>query len=415
MTVRQIAQLPEDPEADRLNEHYAERAVSLEQDVGAGRINIQYLPRMTVAALRVLYRAEAQRLPNQVDDRINPEGVLQGMNVLERQWQEYRKKTGGVFGRLSRAHKPVLSQDQIIQIRRMVDVGNVAREIYERETRANGLSYMEDSLAGNNNLELRPDELESLKNNLAKDPDSFPLLGNYLREIRAVEKQQYQIRFGSATEAAKRHPKDNQDASFAERTPAGAVFAGIFDGVSLSRYGDGGEAARAVSDLVREKLTSGNIHEPDVALEAANDMILERRREGVKLGETTATVVELIQSRVGFMMRFASCGDSRVYVFDGKTGRLKQLSKDHSLVQEAVDEDDVPKPGQEDYYRENRNKIIRDLGEHFSRTDLSTGGSSLEPGDLVILTTDGIHDNLTRSEIEYVIKDFLEFDAAQIA
>ncbi|MBI4033163.1 MAG: SpoIIE family protein phosphatase, partial [Candidatus Blackburnbacteria bacterium] len=214
---------------------------------------------------------------------------------------------------------------------------------------------------------------------------------------------------GTATESARRHPYQNEDSFFAERTPAGAVFAGIFDGVSLSKYGDGGKASRQARDFVASRLTSYRIQDLDAVLEEVDQEIRARRKIGADLGETTATVVEIYESRVGFEVRFASAGDSRVYVFDSATKKLRQLSQDHSSVVDSVDEDDVPKPGQELFYRENRNKIWNGIGgDNFARMELSTGGASISSGDIVLLTTDGIHDNLTRPEIEKIIQESID-------
>lgn len=190
LTVRQVANLPKDQEADRLNEHYAGEKASLEQDLIDRNISIQYLPRMTVAALRVLYGVEAQRLPNDLDDRINPDLVLQSLNNLERQWQNYKRRTGKfLVGGLAkiRTSAPVLSQDQIVQIRRTMDVASIAKSLYKVWTNDSTLSSFEDDLVRKGKLELSPDEMEWMKGMVASAPGTSPLLEKYVRKLRETE------------------------------------------------------------------------------------------------------------------------------------------------------------------------------------------------------------------------------------
>lgn len=79
-----------------------------------------------------------------------------------------------------------------------------------------------------------------------------------------------------------------------------------------------------------------------------------------------------------------------------------------------MDEDDIPKPGQEEAYYKNRNAITNCLGSEIKKdvgrfnNTTNCSGFAAEVGDIIILTTDGIHDNLTRPQIEEIISRAVE-------
>ena len=94
----------------------------------------------------------------------------------------------------------------------------------------------------------------------------------------------------------------------------------------------------------------------------------------------------------------AHAGDSRAYGW--QRGRLSCLTRDHSLVQELVDQG-VLSPGAA-RTAPHRNVITRALGIEVDllpdRTTLA-----LEPGDLVMLCSDGLWDMLEDSEIALLL------------
>jgi len=83
-------------------------------------------------------------------------------------------------------------------------------------------------------------------------------------------------------------------------------------------------------------------------------------------------------------------GDSRTYRFAG--GQLKQLTKDHSLVQEQVDQGLIT--SEEARHHANKNIILRAVGvEESLALDIVSGKAS--PGDVFLLCSDGLTDMIT--------------------
>jgi protein phosphatase len=95
---------------------------------------------------------------------------------------------------------------------------------------------------------------------------------------------------------------------------------------------------------------------------------------------------------------FAHVGDSRIYRF--RDNKLEQVTTDHSLVQEMVDNGFLT---QEEALESNsRNLITRALGIA-DEVDVDVNQDSAEVGDTYLYCSDGLTDLVTDSEIEAVL------------
>lgn len=105
-------------------------------------------------------------------------------------------------------------------------------------------------------------------------------------------------------------------------------------------------------------------------------------------------------------------GDSRVYLFSKK--ELKQLTKDHSLVQRMVDNGEITP--QEALNHPKRNIMTSAIGQPVKLIKIDVEGSfSLESGDMLLAFSDGVHDYLSHSELtELISTNFENPDLAKI-
>src|SRR5665647_123907 len=154
-----------------------------------------------------------------------------------------------------------------------------------------------------------------------------------------------------------------------------------------------GEVASGIfADTVRELLSTGApsaVEEAEVLVRKtfllANRRIRElaaRAPEHKDMGCTGEMVVFTDDRYV-----VGHVGDSRVYLFRG--GRLLQVTKDHSLVQEQVDQG-VLTPGQARVHA-CRHMILRAIGIHDAlAVDLISGKAY--PDDFILLCSDGLTD-----------------------
>lgn len=210
------------------------------------------------------------------------------------------------------------------------------------------------------------------------------------------------------------------------------IVAGVFDGVSNPSKGPGGKASNFAREISQSffSLNHGDIRLGALAaLDLLDDLawsFSEKMRNGELMGQTTATFVMIaedyrqpkeIDGRKLYLCGYGSMGDSRLYLFDRESGRLKQMTRDDTSVADYVDEDDLPLSGHEEYWQKNSHRLRKALGTH-NLNEMPgydsgeyfkgrTGEFPVKEGDLLLLTTDGITKSLIRPQIEAVIKGVL--------
>lgn len=95
------------------------------------------------------------------------------------------------------------------------------------------------------------------------------------------------------------------------------------------------------------------------------------------------------------------CGDSRCYVYNPFSG-LKQLTKDHSLVQELVEKGEISE--KEAFIHPDNNVITRGLGDVNSQATPEIINYPLSPDSLVLLCSDGLCGYCTNRKIERILE-----------
>jgi serine/threonine-protein phosphatase Stp1 len=114
---------------------------------------------------------------------------------------------------------------------------------------------------------------------------------------------------------------------------------------------------------------------------------LALRQEAARRGGNAmiaSTLVVLLARGEDFACLWA--GDSRAYLLRG--GELRQLTKDHSLVQELVDNGTIPAEAAERHPR--ANVITRAIGADIGELVLDEAGGRLRRGDKFLLCSDGL-------------------------
>ena len=155
-------------------------------------------------------------------------------------------------------------------------------------------------------------------------------------------------------------------------------------------------AVRSVTDALEEVLS------PDVkdackmdfkevvhdAVTFANDEInLHAKTHPECTGMGTTIVMTLFHKN---KVIIASVGDSRIYRF--RKGELKQVTTDHSLVQEMIDNGYMSE--EEAINSSNRNLITRALGIA-EEVDVDVAEDKVEKNDIYLLCSDGLSDMIT--------------------
>jgi len=136
---------------------------------------------------------------------------------------------------------------------------------------------------------------------------------------------------------------------------------------------------------------------------AVHDNSLSPKHRGAKMATTVvACALRHDQAVVSHV------GDSRCYLV--RNGKARQVTQDHTLVNEQRKMGLIS--SSEIAASDSRHVLIRSLGpEMFVSPD--TNALTIQPGDVLVLCTDGLHDEMPEEEIASIASQ--KKDAAQIA
>ena len=211
------------------------------------------------------------------------------------------------------------------------------------------------------------------------------------------------MRVYSATDVGQKR-KMNQDYVFVSKDPVGNLpnLFVVADGMVGHNAGDfaSSHAVQILVDEIRKDADFNPIKVLRHAIETANMEILERAQQDEALkGMGTTMVVATI---VGHYAYVANVGDSRLYLIQGQ---IRQVTRDHSLVQEMVRMGEL-KP-EEARNHPDKNIITRALGAERT-VDIDFFDLKMEPDSTILMCSDGLSNMVEDSKIEEIILDKTE-------
>ena len=215
--------------------------------------------------------------------------------------------------------------------------------------------------------------------------------------------------------------KNNQDAVYSGRIrlPGGgaAQLCLVADGMGGAKAGE--QASRIAAEVTQawlQQSVDGRQLADDTAWQAllrdaaraANRQVYEAARaNAAQKGMGTTLTIALI---VGERLHIASVGDSRAYLLnaggvtaDGATAA--QLTSDHSLVARLVDIGQIT-PEQARTHPQ-RNLLYRSIGTDPS-VEVDTLSQQLQPGDVVLLCSDGLVNHVRDEELARIALEELD-------
>ena len=186
---------------------------------------------------------------------------------------------------------------------------------------------------------------------------------------------------------------------------AGCLLA-VADGMGGMNAGE--EASKIAIETVKEMFGAEKLPEDETSIEKymksvfveADRRIKEKAIED-KNFELMGTTLVLAWIK-GDKARIAWCGDSRAYSFHSVYG-LRQLSKDHSHVQELVDTGVISPENA--FNHPLSNIITQSLGDPCKMAKADYVEYALHHNETILLCSDGLNGELRNHEIEKIIRD----------
>ncbi len=190
--------------------------------------------------------------------------------------------------------------------------------------------------------------------------------------------------------------KTNQDRFFLRAFADGTVLTAIVDGLGGVPAGD------MAADLVVQTLSrldalgaGGEEHQlADLAIRL--DRVVEAAREGDPLMGGMGTTLVLVWMKNGRAF-WVHVGDSRLYLLRNR--QLYQITRDQTLARFLVAEGEITPDQAKAHY--SRQVMNQHLGCGFCEPE--TDGFTLTEGDLLLLSTDGLHRSVPKGQLERLL------------
>ena len=206
-----------------------------------------------------------------------------------------------------------------------------------------------------------------------------------------------------------RNRAENQD-TFRSGEAKDGAWGLVCDGMGGAQHGKlaGSVAAETMEEMLYQQLTESRDTPPPKMLEnairLANAEVYARSGQGRVLMGTTIVCGLAIQGT----MYLAHVGDSRAYVLE--KGELRQLTHDHSVVQELVDSGVITQEEAERHPE--KNVITRALGVE-DGVEPSFYTAKLTPDSLFLLCSDGLTNMVSEAQIAQLMSETNFWDVAR--
>lgn len=197
---------------------------------------------------------------------------------------------------------------------------------------------------------------------------------------------------------------DNQDAYFAGKITDDSVFAVVCDGMGGANAGNVASelAVRHISEYVIRSYRDGmDMTDTEKTLKnaivSANISLYDKAVNNTELaGMGTTAVAAFVKDGTAVI---AHVGDSRIYLVNGE---IKQLTRDHSVVQSLIESGKITPEDAKVHPR--KNVITRALGAE-ENVAVDSDCLNLSDGDTLLLCSDGLTNFLDDKDILTVFQN----------
>ena len=191
--------------------------------------------------------------------------------------------------------------------------------------------------------------------------------------------------------------EDNQDCFLVREFNDGSILLAVADGLG------GGVEGKKAADLAKESLNDFDPKTPVVEdhivelMQAANQRIMHAvQREPDLEGMGTTMTAAFVRNGTVF---WAHVGDCRLYVFSGN--ELQQITVDDTMAGFLFSEGEITK---EEARVHPGGKFVFQCIGGYGEFEADTGSFQVRQGDVLLLSTDGLHDEVPEEEIVSILR-----------
>ncbi len=192
----------------------------------------------------------------------------------------------------------------------------------------------------------------------------------------------------------------NQDYVYTRQEPVGNIPKLFVVAAGMGGHKAGDFASKYTTEVLAREIEKSEKLGPQPiimdAIQIANHRLIEAAGKDIKLkGMGTTLVAATI---IEHTLYFANIGDSRLYIINDK---IRQLSKDHSLVEEMVRLGGINE--EEAKHHPDKNIITRAIGAK-EPVEPDFFEYRLSRGDIILMCTDGLSNMLEDEEIYRIVQ-----------
>lgn len=192
----------------------------------------------------------------------------------------------------------------------------------------------------------------------------------------------------------------NQDYVYTSETSLGGLPNILLVADGMGGHNAGDFASRFVVEDIKREIAETTERYPESILrkaiaEANRKLIVEASRDERLAGMGTTLVAATV---IEHTLYFANIGDSRLYLINDE---IRQLSRDHSLVQEMVRLGGIN--AEEAKHHPDKNIITRAIGAS-EEVEIDFFEYHLQPGDKILMCTDGLSNMVEDERLFQIVK-----------
>ena len=192
----------------------------------------------------------------------------------------------------------------------------------------------------------------------------------------------------------------NQDYVFVSDQPVGNIPNLLIVADGMGGHNAGDYASKFVVHVLKKELEKSREDGPRAmlkkAIASANHQLIAESKTDAKLEGMGTTLVAA--TVIEHTLYFANVGDSRLYLLNDE---IRQLSKDHSLVQEMVRLGGLN--AEEAKHHPDKNIITRAIGVK-EDIEIDFFEYRLKKGDIILMCTDGLSNMVEDEEIFQIVR-----------